>query len=140
MTSCDSAGRPALRLKVFFLLSFCFLGNTGKGGTYTTVAFMQVTTVTSAPLSDAVRAPTCFFPRKLRTFECLCCTVVIPVSSTLNTRAGLNLIFSNAVSRRSKNASQFSSVKPCGCLLRKPFSHFFPAHALLSDKGCGDHF
>ena len=68
-------------------ISSCFifiLGNTINGGTYVPVAFIQVTTVIRFHLSADVREATSFLLLKLTTLLRLCCTVLIPVSSTLN--------------------------------------------------------
>jgi len=55
-----------------------------NGGTYVLVAFIQMTTVIRFPISGYVREATSFLPIMLTALLCLCCTVVIPVASTLN--------------------------------------------------------
>lgn len=70
-------------------------------------SWMSVTTVRSFPLSCDIMAQTCFFPFKPMILLCLCCTTVMPVSSTLNNLCGEKLIFSISFSNMSKNC-----VKP----------------------------
>ena len=60
-----------------------FLGKMNNGGINDPAALMQISTVTSCPLSADDSEPTCFFPRLAIILDDRLGTVVIPVSSTL---------------------------------------------------------
>ncbi|GBN32570.1 hypothetical protein AVEN_125512-1 [Araneus ventricosus] len=53
------------------------------GGRKFPAVLTHVSAVTSTPRSADVKVPTCFLPRRARTFEGLFATVKMPVSSAL---------------------------------------------------------
>ena len=66
-----------------------FLGNTSNGGMKRPAGLRQVTTVTRDPWSGDWTEDIWRLPFSSNIFMCLCCTVVMPVSSQLWSLAGL---------------------------------------------------
>ena len=81
-----------------------FLGKMNNDSINDPAALMQISTVTSCPFSADDHKPTCFFPRLAIILDSRLGTVIIPVSSTLGTRSGINLFAPYTVSSRSMNA------------------------------------
>ena len=78
-----------------------FLGKMNNGGINDLEALIQISTVTSCPLSADDSEPTCFFPRLAIILDGRLGAVVTPVSSTWWTRSGVNLFAPCTVSSKS---------------------------------------
>lgn len=126
-----------------------FIGNTINGGTNCPTTDMHVTTVSKDPRSAEDSLCTSFLPFTVRILSILCCTVVMPVSSTLNTFDGSKLTFWSSGFKMLKNNLTFSLVNPCarlldkawgflnerfGCRFRNNLSHFGAAFFLASEN------
>jgi len=68
-----------------------FLGNTSNGGMECPVGLVQLTTVTRDPRSADWTQDIWCIPFNPNIFMCLCCTIVMPVSSQLQSLTGLCL-------------------------------------------------
>ena len=143
-TTWTASRNSACRCSIHKLVFHIFLGNTTNGGTYVPVAFIQAITL---PMLEA----TSFLPIMMTTLLCLCCTAVIPLSSTVNILWTGWLTFLSSDSYLSKKLCYFSDVKPftraaempsgvvtdiTGCLFKKDRSHLFPVSDFSWLSGC----
>jgi len=88
-------------------------GKTRNGGIKFPDALMQTSTVTRVPRSAELNVPTCFLPLDASTLDGLFGTVVIPVSSQLNTLSGVKWNLFCSSSSKSKNLPTTTLLNPC---------------------------
>jgi len=126
-----------------------FLGNTSNGGMKCPVGLIQLTTVTRDPWSADWTEDIWRLPFNPKIFVCLCCTVVMPVSSHLQSLAGLlNDVHSGFVDLKIlsywfRSETPFSyEWRPSGVVTdiswwrrRKFFIRFLPVFSFLVQNG-----